>query len=64
LRGFWKKKTHEFWRGKERTKRRKKKEGKKKTGSTHGDLRKKERGGRERENMLKIEKKEKKSRED
>jgi len=33
-------------------------------GSTHGDLRKKERGGRERENTLKIEKKERKSRED
>jgi len=33
-------------------------------GSMHGDLRKKEKGGRERENTLKIEKKERKSKED
>jgi len=38
----------------------KKKERKKKTGSTYGDLRKKEREGRERENTLKIEKKKEK----
>ena len=61
---FWKKKHTDSGEEKREQREGRKKRERKKTGSTHEDLRKKERGGRERQNTLKIEKKERKSRED